>query len=62
MSHTLHSLQESVLINERNLDNGLPVLLFAVHVQIKVIGVEIFDRRCFFDNQVLKTIHIRHLS
>src|ERR1700739_3306110 len=41
MVFRLHSVKQSLLINERNLYNSLPFHLFPVHIKLKIPRVEI---------------------
>jgi hypothetical protein len=42
---TTHSLQKSILIDEWDLDDCLPILFLPIHVQFKILGIKVFDRR-----------------
>ena len=43
--HGFHGVEETTLVYKRDQHQGLPVLLLAVHVRLKVFGVETHDRR-----------------
>ena len=51
---TSHSLEQSGLIDERDLDHRLPVLLLSIHVELKVSRVEVDDGRCLLVHEVLR--------
>ena len=48
-----HRGKQTLLIDEGNLDHGFPLLLFAVHVQLKVSGIEVDDRTVGVGHQVV---------
>ncbi len=50
---TSHSLEQSGLIDERDLDHRLPVLLLSIHVELKVSRVEIDDGGCLLVHEIL---------
>jgi hypothetical protein len=54
---TSHGLQESVLIDKRNLDNSLPILLLSIHIQFKLFRVEIVNWRSLLSHQILISAH-----
>lgn len=51
---TSHSLEQPGLIDERDLDHRLPVLLLSIHVELKVSRVEIDDGRSLLIHEILR--------
>ncbi len=56
-----HGLKKSLLVDERDEDDGLPVLLLAVEVAIEIFRIVIDDRRRLVEHQALQTLKLNDL-
>lgn len=49
----MYRLQQPLLVDERNQDDGLPVVLLAVQIRAELRRVEVGDRRLRIAHQIL---------
>jgi hypothetical protein len=53
-ARTAHGLEKTGLVNERNLDDCLPLLLLAVHVGFKLQRIKVEDGRIGIVHEILQ--------
>ncbi len=56
-----HGLKKSLLVDERDEDDGLPVLLLAVEVAVEIFRIVIDDWRRLVEHQALQTLKLNDL-
>ena len=54
---TGHSFQESLLVDERNLDDGFPILLLSIEILLELGWVEVQNGRVWVVHEVLSSMH-----